>query len=127
MPLKLWKYPDIQTWIDAPGWEYNKCAGSNRTATFLMMETDVHSFNWGWTILDWNPKLGSVLVVREDKQDLDVDYVRLLCRFVRVKLQPMVEAALVAARSIEQERRSWVYYKGKLEKLFVKGKTLQDW
>ena len=95
VPLRLWKYPDIQTWIDPPGWEeYDKCADSNQNAAFLMIETNLKSSSWGWAPLYWSRDLGNVLAVREDEQDLDVDYLRLLCRFVRVELQPMVEDAL---------------------------------
>jgi len=93
VPLRLWKYPDFQSRIDPPGWEYHMGAGSNQNAAYLMIEPDLKSSEWGWAPRYWDLELGNVLVVREDGQDLDVNYLTLLCRFVWAVLKPMVEDA----------------------------------
>jgi hypothetical protein len=87
--LRLWKFPDIETWIDPPGWDESMTADSNQDAAFLMLETDPKKDSWGWAPLYWNIDLGNVLAVRLDDKDLAVDDVRLMCYFVRRKLQPM--------------------------------------
>lgn len=94
LPLQLWKYPDITTWIDPPGWDENTDASSNQDAAFLMMETDFGNPGWGWAPPYWNSDIGNVLAVRPDGKDLAVHDVRLMCYFVRRKLQPMFEDAL---------------------------------
>jgi hypothetical protein len=91
MPLRLWKYPDIETWIDPPGWNETICAESNQDAAYLMMETDPKSSSWGFAPLYWNQSLGNVLVIREDEKDLSVDDLGAICRFVRKKLLPMFD------------------------------------
>jgi len=91
MPLRLYKYPDIERWIDIPGWNRNLCPESNQDAAFLMMETDTKSSSWGFAPLYWNTQLGNVLVVRDDGKDLDVDHLGAICRFVRKRLLPMFE------------------------------------
>lgn len=96
LPLRLWKYLDIATWIDPPGWDENKNAASNQDAAFLMMETDSGNPGWGWAPLYWNSNIGNVLAIRPDGKDLAVHDVRLMCYFARRKLQPMFEDALGA-------------------------------
>lgn len=95
-PLRLWKFPDIETWIDPPGWNYNLGADSNQDAAFLMMGADPQSENWGWAPLYWNNEIGNVLVVCDDDSDLSVDELRLMCHFVRRKLLPMFEDSMGA-------------------------------
>jgi len=94
MPLKLWKYPDIDTWIHPPGWDESMTADSNQDAAFLMMETEPGKPDWGWAPPYWNMYLGNVLAVRADDKDLAVDDVRMMCYFTRRKLRPMFEDAL---------------------------------
>ncbi|KAK3369844.1 hypothetical protein B0H63DRAFT_514109 [Podospora didyma] len=91
MPLRLWKYPDIEAWIDPPGWNRTMGAESSQGAAFLMMETDPKSSGWGLAPIYWNNSLGNVLVIREDEEDLSVDDLGAICRFVRKKLLPMFE------------------------------------
>jgi hypothetical protein len=104
VPIRLWKYPDNENWINIPGWNHTLSADSNQNAAFLMVETDVNSPDWGWVPLTWNLELGNVLAVREDGQDLDLNYLRFLCRFVREKLQPMIEDALGSGTSSRTKR-----------------------
>lgn len=94
MPLKLWKYPDINAWIDPPGWDDVFTAYSNQAAANLMTETDVEKPSWGWARQYWNEDLGNVLAVRADDKDLAVDDVRVMNYFIKRKLQSMFEDAL---------------------------------
>lgn len=96
MPLKLWKYPAIDAWNHPPAWGQNMAGASNENAVILMMETDPEKPGWGWAPLDWNLDLGNVLAVRLDDKDLAVADVRIICYFVRQKLQPMFEDAMGA-------------------------------
>lgn len=93
MPLRLWKYPDIETWFNLPGWNWRKGADSNQDAAFLMMETDPKSSGWGLAPIYWNLDLGNVLVIRDDGKDLAVQDLSAICRFVRKKLLPIIEEA----------------------------------
>ncbi|KAI4860214.1 hypothetical protein F4820DRAFT_437501 [Hypoxylon rubiginosum] len=94
MPIRLWKFPDLDRWLHPPGWEENLCADSNQNAAFLMMGADPDKPDWGWAPLYWNIDLGNVLAVREDGRDLDLDDMRAMCYFARKKLQPMMEDAM---------------------------------
>jgi hypothetical protein len=93
-PLRLWKFRDIETWLDPPGWDENLCADSNPDAAFLMMGADPRKDDWGWAPFYWNTEIGNVLVIYDDKTDLPVEQLRLMCYFVRRKLQPMFEDAM---------------------------------
>jgi hypothetical protein len=123
-PLRLWKFPDIETWIDPPGWSYNLGAVSNPDAAFLMMGADPRSEDWGWAPLYWNNDIGNVLVVYDDDIDLSVNELRLMCHFVRRKLQPMFEDSIGAGLVLrtKQEVLSFITrenmekYKGELER-----------
>jgi hypothetical protein len=96
MPLKVWKYPDTDNWINPPGWAENMNADSNPNAAFLMMETDPKNPRWGGVPPYWNTDLGNVLAVRDDDKDLTVEDIKMVCYFARLKLQPMFEDALGA-------------------------------
>ncbi|KAI8623618.1 hypothetical protein F5Y19DRAFT_492466 [Xylariaceae sp. FL1651] len=93
MPLRLWKYPDIEAWLDPPGWHENIGATSNQDAAFLMMETNPGRPDWGFAPIDWGTGLGNVLAIREDGKDLAVDNLRAICHFIRKKLMLMFEDA----------------------------------
>jgi hypothetical protein len=93
-PLRLWKFRDIETRLDPPGWDANLCADSNPDAAFLMMGADPKKDDWGWAPLYWNTEIGKVLVIYDDKTGLLVEKLRLMCYFVRRKLQPMFEDAM---------------------------------
>jgi hypothetical protein len=93
-PLRLWKFRDIETWLDPPGWDANLCADSNPDAAFLMMGADPKKDDRGWAPLYWNTEIGNVLVIYDDKTDLLVEELRLMRYFVRRKFQPMFEDAM---------------------------------
>lgn len=104
MPLRLWKYEDIETWMDPPGWKWTKCAESNHDAACLMMEIDPERSGWAFAPLYWNTSLGNVLVVREDDKDLSVDDLGAICGFVGKRLLPMMDDAL-GYREMERTRQ----------------------
>jgi hypothetical protein len=120
----LWKFPDIESWINPPGWTDNLRAESNPDAAFLMMEADPRNEDWGWAPLYWNIDIGNVLVVYEDDSDLSVDELQLTCHFVRRKLRPMFEDSIGAGlvSRTKQEVLSFITrenmekYKDELEK-----------
>jgi len=93
MPLRLWKYPDVETWLDPPGWNENMGATSNQDAAFLMMETDPSRPGWGFAPINWNFEIGNVLAIRVDGKDLAIEDLRAMCHFIRKKLVSMFEDA----------------------------------
>lgn len=94
MPLRMWKDPGVEKWIDPPGWDESTGASSNQNAAFLMMSIDLHEEGWGWAPFYWQNENGNVTAAREDGGDLDHEDLRLMCYFVREKLQPMMEDAM---------------------------------
>ncbi len=97
-PLRLWKFPDIQRWIDPPGWDHYMCADSNGDAAFLMMDANPKSETWGWAPLYWKTDIGNVLAIYDDQSDLSVDEMRLMCYFIRQKVRHRVEDSLGGGR-----------------------------
>ena len=86
MPLHTWQYPPDRASKDNP---------DNVPATMLHRNTDEDSGNWwGWAPLKWQNDVGSVLVVRNDDQDVSVQQVEALCHFCQFKMQPLFENAL---------------------------------
>lgn len=98
MPLLLWKYPDIGSWTNPPGWEQNITADSNPNTAYLMMETDITNQNRGFAPFFWDIELGNVLAIRADGKHLDVNYLEIMSYFARYKLQTMFEDAMGAGR-----------------------------
>ncbi|KAI1141100.1 hypothetical protein F5Y05DRAFT_299180 [Hypoxylon sp. FL0543] len=95
-PIRLWKFTDLERWLDPPGWNFTFTADSNQNAAFLMMGMDPKTDDWGWAPLYWNMELGNVLAVREDGKDLDREFFRTLCYFTKEKVQPMMEDSMGA-------------------------------
>jgi hypothetical protein len=93
MPLRLWKYPDIETWLDPPGWDENMGATSNQDAAFLMKETNPGRPEWGFAPFNWDMDIGNVLAIRVDEKDLAVDDLRAICHFTRKKLLSIFDDA----------------------------------
>jgi len=94
MPLRLWKYLDIETWIDPPGWDSSMTADSNHDASSLIVEVDLDKLSLGMTPLHWTMDIGNVLAVRDNGKYLAVDDVKAMCQFATQILQPMFEDAL---------------------------------
>jgi hypothetical protein len=103
IPLRLWKDPDIETWIDPPGWNRSICAESNQDAAFLMMEIDPMSSGWGFAPIYWNTELGNVLVIREDQNNLAVEDLSVICRFAQKRLVSMMEAGFGNVKRTKKE------------------------
>ncbi|KAJ5812387.1 hypothetical protein N7474_008688 [Penicillium riverlandense] len=105
MPLKLWKDPGCEFWLDPPGWPTGDMTpDSNPNAAFLMMETCPSKPEWGWAPDYWNRDIGNVLVLRENGEDLNVQDLKMICHFARFILQPMFGDTLEASPT-SQERQ----------------------
>jgi len=46
---------------------------------------------WGWASMEWQNRVGSVLVVRADGKDLSPHQCEVLCDFCESKMQPLFE------------------------------------
>ncbi|KAL2845541.1 hypothetical protein BJX68DRAFT_256734 [Aspergillus pseudodeflectus] len=104
VPLILWKDPNCQFLDDQPGYEGFSAPWVNQNVTFLCMETDLKSPEWGWAPPYWRSDVGNVIAVREDGEDLTVMDVEMMCHFARHKLQPMFEDALESGGSLGGKR-----------------------
>lgn len=90
MPLRLFAEREVsvvQDWVGTS-------ATDNQDATFLMMETDPSKPDWGWAPINWQMDLGNVVITRDDRQDVAVDVVKMICLYTREKLRPMFEDTL---------------------------------
>jgi hypothetical protein len=63
-------------------------------ATFLMMNIDPASQDWAWAPTYWQTRVGSVLVLREDEQDLNLQDLALMACFAQCNLQDKLEWAM---------------------------------
>lgn len=93
--LRVSKCQPDQAWIG------NKSATSrfdNVYATFLHLDCNPQLNNeaWGWAPPEWQNKVGSVVVVREDGEDLTPRQVEALCVYCRQKLGPLFDDAIGA-------------------------------
>ncbi|KAL8748020.1 MAG: hypothetical protein Q9190_000170 [Brigantiaea leucoxantha] len=68
-------------------------AYSNREIGHLFREVDPPSTAWGMTHHHWDFHVGSVLLVREDEQDLTPQQAEALCAFCEEKIQPLIKEA----------------------------------
>lgn len=98
LPLKAARLGSNDDWAYLPDWEYSMGPSSNRTACMLFLETNIDSPRWGFAPLSWQLGIGDVLLVRADGKDLSVEQAELLCRFCRLKLQPLFEDSLGVGR-----------------------------
>jgi hypothetical protein len=104
MPLILWKDPNCQFLDEQPGYEGFLTPCVNQNVTFLCMETDPKSPEWGWAPPYWRSDVGNVIAVRKDGEDLTVMDVEKMCHFARYKLQPMFEDVLESGGSLGGKR-----------------------
>ena len=77
-----------------PGWastkRYNRF--DNVDATFLHVCCDPKSkdpLGWGWAPAEWQSRVGSTIVVRQDKKPLSPLHVEALCHYCQFELQPL--------------------------------------
>lgn len=96
LPVRAWKMPSNDEWLNRPDWDFSTYPDSNPTACKLFMNPNLDSPRWGWAPLHWQCGIGDVLLIRADDNDLSVDDAELLCRFCEWKLQPMFEDSLGA-------------------------------
>lgn len=92
--IRLWKFPFDEPLLNPPGWDASMGPDSNPDAAFLMVGVDPTKSDWGWAPLHWNLDIGNVLIVYDDKSDLVVEDLRLMCYFARIVLQPMFEDSM---------------------------------
>jgi hypothetical protein len=102
LPVLVKKYPADKAWAkneSISGIGYN-----NQAATFLHLNTDPNSrslMGWGWAPMEWQNKVGSVLVVRSDGKDLSPHHCEVLCTFCQFKMQPLFEDSMGAGMNPE--------------------------
>jgi hypothetical protein len=102
LPVLVKKYPADKAWAkneSISGIGYN-----NQAATFLHLNTDPNSrslMGWGWAPLEWQNKVGSVLVVRSDGKDLSPHHCEVLCTFCQFKMGPLFEDSMGAGMNPE--------------------------
>lgn len=88
MPLILWQDPDARYTTGPIGsWD---CT----FATFLMLNIDPASQDWAWASAYWQTQVGSVLVLREDGKDLDLEHLAMMAYFCQHTMQDRLESAM---------------------------------
>lgn len=71
----------------------------NPAAAHLFTEMDPRSPHWGFSLsrLYWGYQVGSIVLMRDDGEDLTVEQAEALCGFCQVVVAPLLEDALVEA------------------------------
>jgi hypothetical protein len=77
IPVRLWKFPDTENYRSREG------GSTNRSAKILMTQPSSDPYNFGFIMTKWQADHGNVLVVRDDRQDLDEGDVRALVNYAR--------------------------------------------
>jgi hypothetical protein len=105
MPILVWQYPADKAW------KYNEAAGvgryDNQSATFLNVNADPTSEQWGWAAPKWQAEVGSVLVARQDGKDLTWQQAQIMVEHCEFHLQEEFEASLEAT-NVKKARRDVV-------------------
>lgn len=73
----------------------------NQEITFLYLNSDPKSEQWGWAPLHWQDDVGSVIVARADGEDLDPSHAAALCQFGMNTMQPLFEDSMGAGMEPE--------------------------
>ena len=91
MPVRTWKYP-----MGNIPWKGQAEALQNDEIKFLHMNTDLsfHEKDFGWMHPRWSSKVGSALVVCDDKRDMTRMDVEVLCDFCNWHIRPLVEEVI---------------------------------
>lgn len=88
MPLILWQDPGARYTAGPLGsWD---CT----FATFLVLNIDPASQDWAWAPAYWQTRVGSVLVLREDGKDLDLEDLAMMAYFCQCTMQDRLESAM---------------------------------
>lgn len=93
LPVLVRKYPANKAWLKNDS--ISSSGYINQAATFLHLNTDPNSqamLGWGWAPMEWQNKVGSVLVVRLDGEELLPQQREALCMFCQVKMQPFEDS-----------------------------------
>lgn len=88
MPLILWQDPDTRYTNGPTG----SCDCT--FATFLMLNIDSASQDWAWAPAYWQTRVGSVLVLREDGEDLNLEHLAMMAYFCQRTMQNRLESAM---------------------------------
>lgn len=100
MPLLLWQDPDARYSTGPIGsWD-------NTFATFLMMNTDPASQDWAWAPMYWQTQVGSVLVLREDGKDRNLEDLAMMAYFAQCTLQEKLLLSILLGRSWRRNTRA---------------------
>jgi MYND finger len=89
LPLLMRKYPPDRAWKGDKDMPYE-----NLPATFMNLNADMSSEQWGWAPLHWQNDVGSVIVVRKDGKDLTARQAEAFAYYCQFKLQPVFEDSL---------------------------------
>ncbi|KAE8441956.1 hypothetical protein EG329_004123 [Mollisiaceae sp. DMI_Dod_QoI] len=76
----------------------------NEPATLLTTIADVNSSLWGGNEEEMKHKPGTVLVVREDKEDLTVEQVKAMADYIKHHLKPAIEEEEKRAMELDEEQ-----------------------
>ncbi|KAK8165293.1 hypothetical protein BKA80DRAFT_342454 [Phyllosticta citrichinensis] len=90
----------------------NQTETVNPEATLLLHQLhDTSSDGWGWPPPQWQAHygiIGSVVVMRDDGEDLTIQQVRELCEFARMVARPLTDSALEGDIRPEVVRRHYL-------------------
>lgn len=69
----------------------------NAAAAYLFTEIDPGNPHWGFSLsrLYWGYQVGSIVLMRDDGEDLTVEQAEALCSFCQIIVAPLLESALV--------------------------------
>lgn len=90
----------------APNEAWNLNNTRNEAATFLKLDLDPTSNNFGWAPSQWQERVGSVLAVREDLKTLSPHLMEALCYFCQFKICQFQMQPLTGAGTVERTRES---------------------
>ncbi|KAJ6262935.1 zinc finger mynd-type protein [Drechslerella dactyloides] len=104
LPIFTRRLPANKTWEEESdqrvfgGWS----PWNNREATFLHLCLDLTavvdrktgSMGYGWAPKQWQSKVGSIVVVRQDKKPLSPIQIEAICRYCLENVQPLVGHSL---------------------------------
>ena len=100
LPIFTWRCPPHSKWADGQnnGIFEKQSPFNNQDATFLHLccvpeaEFDLHTgiMGWGWASHRWQHRVGSTIVVRQDKKPLSPLHAEALCNYCRHEIRPLL-------------------------------------
>ena len=102
LPLLTYQLPKDPAWkLEDP----TSCF-DNQFATFLNLELDPDTdWEWGWAKPEWQNNVGSILIVRKDREDLTPEQVQVLAEWLRFVVAEVVQGALEKTLDSAQQRQ----------------------